>query len=99
MDPRLEEKLAAVDTAREAYMLALRELSDYLAAEAKASTERAERWAHVRRCQVIEADFEKGAVTFALPAGHAIGACVDVAVYEHDGRPSLTEARMPGKDG
>jgi hypothetical protein len=45
METTLEEKLAAVDTAREAYMLALRELSDYLAAESKASTERAERWA------------------------------------------------------
>jgi hypothetical protein len=45
MDSQLEAKLAALEAAREAYMLALRELSDYLAAESKKSTERAERWA------------------------------------------------------
>jgi len=47
-------------------------------------------WSNIRRCQVIEADFEKNTVTFELPAGHSIGAWIDVAVYERDGKPSLT---------
>lgn len=43
-----------------------------------------------RQCKVVTADFEKGTATFEIPPGYGIGSRIDVRIYEHHGRRSLT---------